>query len=160
MSLVNEKYNFVYTFGLCAILYLIFPFTTVGQTTNNSNNSAKFSFSINKAPVRVGDTFAMHLNAENVTNLAGWQCNILFDSNVLDAVEVIEGDFLKKGGEKPFFQGGKIDNAAGEITNLSAARFNPEGVSGTGRLLSVTFTAKTTGKAQVTLSSFSAGSGV
>ncbi len=157
MSLVNGKYNFVYTFGFCAILYLIFPFTTVGQTTNNPNDSAKLSFSIDKIPIRVGDTFTLHLNAENITDLAGWNCSILFDSDVLEAVEVIEGDFLEKDGEDPFFLPGEIDNAAGKITNLSAARFSPQGVSGTGSLLSVTFIAKTTGKAQVTLSNLSVG---
>jgi hypothetical protein len=158
MILVNRKYNFVYTFGLCAILYLIFPFTTVGQTDNIPGNSAKLSFSIDKTPVRVGDTFTLYLNAENITNLAGWQCNIGFDPDVLEAVEVIQGDFLKQGGEDPFFQGGEIDNAAGEINGLSAARFSIDGVSGTGRLLLMTFTAKATGKAQVTLSNLSVGS--
>ncbi|MDE0481419.1 MAG: cohesin domain-containing protein [Candidatus Poribacteria bacterium] len=157
MSLVNGKYNFVYTFGFCAILYLIFPFTTVGQTTNNPNDSTKLSFSIDKIPIRVGDTFTLHLNAENITDLAGWNCSILFDADVLEAVEVLEGDFLKKDGEDPFFLPGEIDNAAGKITNLSAARFSPQGVSGTGSLLSVTFIAKTTGKAQVTLSNLSVG---
>ena len=57
---------------------------------------------------------------------------------------------MKAGGVTPFFQGGTIDNTAGKITNLSAARFSG-GVSGTGRLFSVTFMAKTTGDAQVTL---------
>ncbi len=158
MSLVNGKYSFVYTFGLCAILYLIFPFTTVGQTPNNPNNSAKLSFSIDKTPVYVGDTFTLHLNAENVSDLAGWQCNIGFDPDVLEAVEAIEGDFLKKGGSKDFFLSGEIDNITGKIIGLSGARINIDGVSGTGRLLSVTFTAKAVGETQITLTNLKAGS--
>ena len=157
MSIVNGKYNFVYTFGLCAILYLIFPFTTVGQTANNPNDSAKLSFSIDKTPIYVGDTFTLHLNAENVSDLAGWQCNIGFDPDVLEAVEVIEGDFLKKGGSNAFFFLDEIDNAAGKITGLSGARINIDGVSGTGRLLSVAFTAKAVGKTQITLTNLKAG---
>jgi len=158
MSLVNEKYNFVYTFGFCAILYLIFPFTTVGQTTNNPNDSTKLSFSIDKTPIRVGDTFTLHLNAENITDLAGWNCSILFDSDVLEAVEVIEGDFLKKGGSNAFFLPGEIDNAAGKITQLSAARISTDGVNGTGRLLTATFMARAVGEARVTLTNLNAGS--
>ena len=136
------------------MLFSMYPLATVAQTDNipddNAAQNALLSFSIDETPVRVGDTFTLHLNVENVTDLAGWQCNIVFDLNVLEAVEVSEGDFLKAGGATPFFQSSIIDNTAGKITKLSAARFSG-GVSGTGRLLSVTFMAKTTGDAQVTL---------
>ena len=154
MEIINRKYNFVYIFWLYAMLFSMFPLATVAQTDNipddNAAQNALLSFSIDETPVRVGDTFTLHLNAENVTDLAGWQCNIVFDLNVLEAVEVSEGDFLKAGGATPFFQSSTIDNTAGKITKLSAARFSG-GVSGTGRLLSVTFMAKTIGDAQVTL---------
>ena len=150
MAIVNRKYNIVYIFWLYAMLFLMYPLTTVAQTDDNAVQNALLSFSIDETPVRVGDTFTLHLNAENVTDLAGWQCNIVFDLNVLEAVEVSEGDFLKAGGATPFFQSSTIDNTAGKITKLSAARFSG-GVSGTGRLFSVTFMAKTTGDAQVTL---------
>ena len=150
MAIVNRKYNIVYIFWLYAMLFLMYPLTTVAQTDDNAVQNALLSFSIDETPVRVGDTFTLHLNVENVTDLAGWQCNIVFDLNVLEAVEVSEGDFLKAGGATPFFQSSTIDNTAGKITKLSAARFSG-GVSGTGRLFSVTFMAKTTGDAQVTL---------
>ena len=150
MAIVNRKYNIVYIFWLYAMLFLMYPLTTVAQTDDNAVQNALLSFSIDETPIRVGDTFTLHLNAENVTDLAGWQCNIVFDLNVLEAVEVSEGDFLKAGGATPFFQSSTIDNTAGKITKLSAARFSG-GVSGTGRLFSVTFMAKTTGDAQVTL---------
>ena len=154
MEIINRKYNFVYIFWLYAMLFSMFPLATVAQTDNipddNAAQNALLSFSIDETPVRVGDTFTLNLNVENVTDLAGWQCNIVFDLNVLEAVEVSEGDFLKAGGATPFFQSSTIDNTAGKITKLSAARFSG-GVSGTGRLLSVTFMAKTIGDAQVTL---------
>ena len=75
-----------------------------------------------------------------------------------EAVEVNEGDFLKKGGATTFFQKGAIDNATGKITGLSAARISESGVNGTGTLLSVTFSAKTGGKTQVALRDFEFGS--
>ena len=56
---------------------------------------------------------------------------------VLEAIDVSEGDFLKTNSGTTFFQGGTIDNAAGKITGLSAARLSTQGVNGTGTLLQV-----------------------
>ena len=81
--------------------------------------------------------YTLRIDAEKVTDLAGWQFDLTFDPDVLEAVEVSEGDFLKKGGGTTFFQKGTIDNAAGKITGLSAALISKGGVIGTGVLLSV-----------------------
>ena len=116
------------------------------------------SFSTTTTNVRVGDTFMLHLNSEKVTDLAGWQFGIVFDPTVLEALEVSEGDFLKREGGTTFFRQGRIDNAAGKITGLSSALISEKGVSGTGTLLSVTFSAKAAGETQVTLRDFEFGS--
>ena len=117
-----------------------------------------FTFSATSTSVVPGDTLTLNLNAENITDLAGWQADISFDPEVLEAVEVTEGGFLKTNGAGTFFQGGAIDNTAGKITGLNAARFAESGVSGTGTLLSVTFMAKTGGETQITLENFEFGS--
>ena len=108
--------------------------------------------------VRIGDTFTVHVSAEKVTDLAGWQFDMAFDPDVLEAVEVSEGDFLKKGGGTTFFQRGTADNAAGKITGLSAALISMDGVTGSGSLLSVTFLAKVGGKSELVLRNFQLGS--
>ena len=115
-----------------------------------------FSFSTDATPVRSGDSFTLRLSAEKVTDLAGWQTDITFDPNALEAVEVSEGDFLKTEGVGTFFLRGTIDNTAGKITQISAARLSG-GVNGTGTLLLVTFTAKAVGETRVTLSNLHAG---
>ena len=131
---------------------------TVGEPSISDVGDTKFfSLSTDTTPIRFGDTFTLRLNAEDVTDLAGWRTDIAFDSDVLEAVEVNEGDFLKAEDVSTFFLQGTIDNTAGEITKLSSARFG-SGVSGTGTLLLVTFTAKATGETRVTLSNFYAGS--
>ena len=117
-----------------------------------------FAFSSTTTNVLVGDTFTIHLKAEKVPDLAGWQFDIEFDPAVLKVVEVTEGEFLKMGGSTTFFQKEAIDNAAGKITGLSAARISENGVSGTGTLLSVTFSAKVGGETQVALRDFEFGS--
>ena len=115
-----------------------------------------FSLSIGATPVRFGDTFTLRLNANDVTDLAGWQTDISFDPAVLETVAVSEGDFLKAESGDTFFLQGTIDNTAGKITNISTAKLKGSG-SGTGTLLLVTFNAKAVGETRVILSNFFAG---
>ena len=110
--------------------------------------------------VRVGvhDTFTLYLNIESVTDLAGWQADIAFDPNMLEAIEVTQGDLLGTAGTDAFYQDGTIDNTIGKITDIFWARISEIGISGTGTLLSVTFRAKADGETKVTLENFELGS--
>ena len=114
-------------------------------------------YAFSKMPIHLGDTFTLNVRAENVSDLAGWQFNIAFDPAALEAVDVSEGDFLKTAGGTTFFQGGSIDNAAGKITGLNAARLSTQGVSGTGTLLQVRFKAKSVGETELALHKFEFG---
>ena len=114
-----------------------------------------FTFSATETTnLNAGETFTLNLNAENITDLAGWQADVVFDPNMLEAAELTEGDFLKLEGSNTFFQGGTIDNTVGKITRLFSARIAESGVNGTGTLLSVTFKAKAGGETQVILENF------
>ena len=113
--------------------------------------STGVGYTFSQTPIHAGDTFTLDISAENVSDLAGWQFDIAFDPTALEAVDVTEGDFLKMDGSSTFFQGGTIDNAAGKIGGLSAARFSTQGASGTGVLLQVRFKAKSAGETEVTL---------
>ena len=116
-----------------------------------------FAFLTDTTSVRVGDTFTVRVNAEKVTDLAGWQFNLTFNSDVLEVVEVNEGDFLKTDGGTTFFQQGTIDNGQGKIGGLSSALISKDGVTGTGTLLSVVFSAKAEGNSQMALHNFQLG---
>ena len=120
-----------------------------------ANPGVGYGFS--KTPIHTGETFTLDIRAENVFDLAGWQFDIAFDPTVLEAINVSEGDFLKMG-STTLFQSGTIDNAAGKIGGLSAARLSTQGVSGTGTLVQVRFKAKSTGDTQLTLQNFQFGS--
>ena len=122
-----------------------------------ANPGVRYTFS--KAPIHMDDTFTLDISAETVFDLAGWQFDIAFDPAALEAIDVSEGDFLKTDGGTTFFQGGSIDNAAGKITGLSAARLSAQGVSGTGTLLQVRFKAKSAGETQLALHKFEFGTG-
>ncbi len=123
-------------------------------TVSTASTKTRVEYVFSKPQIHVDDTFTLDLSAANVQNLAGWQFDIAFDPTVVEAVEVNEGDFLKTGGGATFFQKGTIDNTTGKITKLSSARLGEDGVSGKGTLLSVTFTAKTTGQTQLKLENF------
>ena len=99
----------------------------------------------------------MQLKAENISDLAGWQGDIVFDPAVLKVNNVSEGSFLRQGGGSTHFLKGTIDNTTGKITDVGAARITEGGASGEGTLLSVSFTAKANGESRLSLRKFQAG---
>ena len=115
--------------------------------------NAGVGYTLSPATIHRDETFTLDIHARNVSNLMGWQFDIVFDPNILEAVDVTEGGFLKTGAET-FFQGGSIDNSNGQITGLTAARLSTQGVSGTGTLLKARFEAKASGESEVTLRNF------
>ncbi len=118
----------------------------------------RFVFDTDATSFEVEDTFTLNLKTENVRNLAGWQADLVFNPDVLEAVEVSEGDFLMSEDEETRFSGGTIDNETGKITSIYALPFDG-GVSGNGTLCSVSFNVIGTGECLLTLENFEAGSG-
>ena len=106
-----------------------FGFTPNAEYTVVSPGTG-FTFLTDTTSVRVGETFTLDIKAEKVTDLAGWQFDLSFDSNVLEVVDVNEGGFLKRGGRTTFFQQGTIDNTTGSIEGLSSALISKNGVTG------------------------------
>ena len=115
-------------------------------------------YAFSKTPIHIGDTFDVDIRAENVTDLAGWQFDIDFNPEILQAVEVSEGDFLKSDGGATFFRRGGVDNTNGKITGFSAARITSGGASGSGSVLQVRFKAKSEGVTKIALQNFLFGS--
>lgn len=93
-----------------------------------------------------GQTFTVDVVIADVTNLYGWQIDITFNPNVLNAVRVSEGPFLKSVNEtawpKPM-----IDNSQGYILASSSLMppYPPVGVTGGGTLANITFSVKSGG---------------
>ena len=106
---------------------------------------------LSEPPIHVGDTFTVDISAETAFDLAKWQLDIAFDPAALEALSVNEGDFLTMNGGTTSFQGGSIDNAAGNITGLSAERDDDQGVTGAGTLFEVELKAKSSGETKLTL---------
>ena len=111
-------------------------------------------YTFSQTPIHTGDTFTLDIRAEDVSDLAGWQFDIAFDPDILEAVDTTEGDFLKMDGGNTLFQSGSIDNVAGKIGGLSTIRLSTQGVTGTGTVLQVTFKAKSAGETELALQNF------
>ena len=128
------------------------------ETSTEYTLSTGIGYTFSQTPIHTGDTFTLDIRAENISDLAGWQFDIVFDPTLLEAINVSEGNFLKTDGGTTFFQSGSIDNASGKIIGLSAARLSAQGVSGTGVLLQVRFKAKSGGETELALQNFQLGS--
>ena len=140
--LVHHKYNTRRPMGF---------FFGFEQDTEYQVYNPRVGYTFSDPKIHVGDTFTLDISTRNVIDLAGWQFDVAFDPTVLEAIEVNEGNFLKTQSGATFFQKGKIDNRSGRITGLNSALLSGGGVTGTGALLSVTFSAKTGGETQLKL---------
>ena len=96
--------------------------------------------------MELNSTFTFNIDALFVRNLTGWQCGISFDPNLLEAIEVTEGNFLSSDATQTFFTEGSIDNESGLITGFNVLRLDGTGLNGSGPLLSIKFKGKKVGK--------------
>lgn len=101
--------------------------------------------------VQVGDKFTVTIQAQGITDLYAFQFDLSFDPQVLQANSINEGSFLASGGSTVFIPG-TIDNNAGMISgNAGTLVGNVPGVSGTGNLIVLQFTALAPGTATISL---------
>jgi cohesin domain-containing protein len=88
-----------------------------------------------------GTVITVDVDVANVTDLYGYQFDLTFNPNILQAISSSEGSFLSSGGST-FFINGNNDNVGGTVsatadTLLSAVN----GVGGSGQLAVFTFNA-------------------
>ena len=82
---------------------------------------------------------------DKVNGLYGFQLDVPFDRDLLEAVSVSEGPFLKSAGGSTFWQPPTIDNRNGVIKGILATRTGAGGVNGKGVVASIVFNAERTG---------------
>ena len=109
-----------------------------------------FTFSAEATLLELNSTFTFNIDALFVRNLTGWQCGISFDPDLLEAIEVTEGNFLSSDATQTLFTEGSIDNENGLITGFHVLRLDGTGLDGSGPLLSIKFKAKQVGKVTFT----------
>jgi hypothetical protein len=98
-------------------------------------------------PPKIGEAFNVDITIADVMDLYTWQVGLTFDSTVLEALGITEGEFLKRGGVPTLWTPGSIDNTNGIIHYSACSITGPNpGVDGSGQLMSVTFEVKTSGE--------------
>ena len=100
--------------------------------------------------VTVVSVFTLDVYIFGVSDLFGWQMDLGFSpSGLVSASPATEGSFLGGG---TTFGGGTVDIGAGTITTMFSALSGIAGVSGSGILASISFTALNVGTAAFSLS--------
>jgi len=93
----------------------------------------------------IGSTFTVKVNVSNVEELYGWQINMTYNPAVLNttAASIVEGPFLKDVYPTQLITK-KVNNALGTllVTYMLKLPYPPNGVSGNGTLVSITFKVK------------------
>ncbi|NOT86403.1 MAG: hypothetical protein HOP02_16840 [Methylococcaceae bacterium] len=99
--------------------------------------------------VNVGQSFSLNVNVSEISDLYAFQFDLGYDPSVISATSISEGGFLSTGGSTLFI-GGTIDNANGTISNTSDLLNGAiPGVTGSGILATIDFTALTAGSSGV-----------
>lgn len=112
----------------------------------NASADAVLTIQPPSTSIVAGNTFAVDVNISGVSDLYAFQFDIGFAPGVLSANSVGEGSFLASGGGTSSFLPGTIDNTAGTITFNADTLIGPvPGVSGSGMLVILDFTALTAG---------------
>ena len=103
---------------------------------------------------RVGETFVVSVTANAPSPLLSAAASLRFDPNVLEVVEVAEGDLLKQGDAQPQFD--YTTDALGGRIAVSVSREGFGALKGQGRLFNVTFKVKAASeKSQLQITSMS-----
>ena len=101
----------------------------------------------------VGDTITIPILLNpNGNHIKAWEGKILFNRNVLNAVEVTEGDFFD--GYQTFFSEGIINNQLGTIINLYDLTLGQGNKTTEGTILNIEFMAVHTGYCEISPYSF------
>jgi general secretion pathway protein D len=112
--------------------------------------SVLLSFNPPKQSVTVGHTFTVDVMVSNAQNLSSVPIQLQYDSAKLQITNVSNGGFLAQG-EQVVALAQRDDPATGTVRITAIRPPNAGGASGSGALLSVTFLAKSVGKATVSI---------
>ena len=131
--------------GLLA--FTIFTNTVLGQI-----NQANVCVNPVTQTVAVYDKVTVTIRIDNTTDLYGFQLDVGFDPAVLRLDLIEEGNFLSSGGTTIGFNG-SINNTKGTLTGFFYTLIQPiPGVTGSGVLANLTFTALANGTSNIELS--------
>lgn len=150
-----ERFFKLSVFCFCMISVLSFLSLGVAQASASTQVFAAETTIMSVSPQRttvanVGDVFSVDIVAENVTDLYGFQFDLIYSPSILSITSVTEGDLISS---VAYFDPGAIDNVQGKVQMVNDTLLgNLFGFSGNIKLARVTFATKASGIANITLS--------
>jgi len=139
------------------LILLLLTCTTIGgigRGTASPEDLPVISIEPPTITAPIGNTSDIDINITGITpakSLYSWEFKINFNTTVLDAVNVVEGPFLKNTGYSTYFSK-KINNTAGTVQALCMIYefpFPAQGAVGNGTLCTVTFQVQAEGAANL-----------
>ncbi|RLI22213.1 hypothetical protein DRO54_01670 [Candidatus Bathyarchaeota archaeon] len=115
-----------------------------GGTVTAQSGSTVIFVDPAEVSAQVGQYFTIRVNISNVVDLYGWEFKLSWNSSLIEVVNVIEGDFLKTGGETFFYQ--SVNNTSGALHLTCTLLGDIPGVSGNGTLAEIIFYVKSNGE--------------
>ena len=95
-------------------------------------------------PIEKGSVFDVWMNVRDIADLTGFDAEIIFPPQILEAIALSEADFLKQNSASTFSAAQEVDNINGTIS-ISVIRLTGGGISGSGVLARVQFRAREAG---------------
>jgi len=129
-------------------------------SSSDKRSSEKWSFKIFSisSQVKAGEQFSLALSVSSPEDIRGLPMLISYDSTLVQAVSVTEGDFFKQGGAVTIFNQ-QIDALKGQVFAAGVRQTVSEsdiGIKGTGVVATLTFRALKPGRANIQLTSAAA----
>jgi hypothetical protein len=116
-----------------------------------ADGSAVVSIDPTSSTIAVSGTASIDVDISGVTDLYGYQFDVLFGASTVSATSETEGGFLATGGTT-FFIPGTIDNVGGSVTATADTLIGAiSGVDGSGTLAVLTFTGLAPGMTSIDL---------
>ena len=139
---MKRVWNTYFLACVAAAAMLALPRTAAAAPIISIDPSAK--------TVATGDSFDLAVTIADVANLSAYQVSVAFNPVILNATSVSDGTFLDTSVDGFTFYFSSIDNTAG-VLNFAGSLFNTLlGVSGSGLLATLHFTAMSPGITAVT----------
>jgi hypothetical protein len=124
-------------------LFIVLAVLMLGASCGTPSGAViKIEPSVSSA--QVNDTVKVPVKVENIANLTAVEVHLSFNANVLEVMELKDGDFIKA----DFKVQNTFDNTAGTI-DYAVAQINRSPASGNGTLFEIVFRAKASGDSTI-----------
>lgn len=150
MSKVSIRFLYLPAFiFFLSMSIMVIPYTVDTQLISNVSSITVICLEPQTCWGVIGQNFTVDIEISDVADLYGWEFKLSWNASILDAAQVLEGPFLKNGGNTYFTS--NINNTLGYMIVDCTLLGTVPGVSGNGVLASAIFYVETFGECPLDL---------